>query len=98
VLVETDEVLGFVNIGPSREEEAVPETGEVTSIYLEPEVWGTGGGRLLMDEALGLLEPLGSRNASPGCSTRTVALDASTKSAVGALMARSDRSTFKGSP
>jgi hypothetical protein len=36
VLVEGDEVLGFAGIGPSRDEGAEPETGEVRAIYLDP--------------------------------------------------------------
>ncbi len=59
VLVEEPQILGFANIGPSRDEEANPETGEVRSIYLSPEAWGKGGGRSLMDDSLGLLREAG---------------------------------------
>jgi GNAT superfamily N-acetyltransferase len=59
VLVEEDEVLGFANIGPSRDDRATRETGEVRAIYLVPEVWGRGAGRLLMGEAVRFLRSAG---------------------------------------
>ena len=59
VLIDDDRVVGFVSFGASRDEPADPETGEVMAICVEPEVWGAGGGRLLMDNALGLVRDAG---------------------------------------
>lgn len=41
-------VVGFSGVGPSREEEGV---GELYTIYVEPEHWGTGAGRALIARA-----------------------------------------------
>lgn len=59
LLIDGDRVVGFVSFGASRDEPADPETGEVMAICVEPEVWGAGGGRLLMDNALGLVRDAG---------------------------------------
>ena len=45
----TEDVTGFVGFGPSREAEG---EGEIYSIYVAPEYWGTGRGRVLMERAL----------------------------------------------
>ena len=46
-------VVGFVHLCPTRDEDRYPPTvGEVTSIYVLEEVWGTGTGRALMAAAL----------------------------------------------
>lgn len=42
VLVEDPSVVGFTHLAPARDQNASPTTGEVTSIYLAPEVWGLG--------------------------------------------------------
>ncbi len=41
-------VVGFASTGPARDEEA---TGELYAIYVEPDHWGTGAGRLLLEHA-----------------------------------------------
>jgi GNAT superfamily N-acetyltransferase len=41
-------VVGFVDVVPSRDDDAAPDTAEVTSIYVLPKAWGTGAGRALM--------------------------------------------------
>jgi GNAT superfamily N-acetyltransferase len=41
--------VGFASVGPCRHE---PESGEVFSIYVRPEAWGTGSGWALMDAAV----------------------------------------------
>lgn len=54
---EAGEVVGFVNVGPSRDDgEAF---GEVRAIYLMPELWGLGFGRTLMLAALSELSARG---------------------------------------
>jgi GNAT superfamily N-acetyltransferase len=40
-----DGVVGFVSVGPSRDEQG---TGELYAIYVHPEQWSTGAGRALM--------------------------------------------------
>lgn len=44
-------VVGFAWTGPSRDADALPTTGELLAIYLEPELVGTGIGRALMARA-----------------------------------------------
>src|SRR4051812_32284506 len=51
-LVDGGEVVGFTGFGPSRDDDAGADVGEVTSIYLAPQRWGRGGGRLLMRTAV----------------------------------------------
>lgn len=41
-------VVGFASVGPSRDE---PGIGELYAIYVEPEAWGTGAGRALIERA-----------------------------------------------
>lgn len=41
-------IVGFASTGPARDEEA---TGELYAIYVEPDHWGTGAGRLLLEHA-----------------------------------------------
>ena len=45
-------VVGFASVGPSRHE---PDSGEVYSIYVRPDAWGTGSGWALMDAAVAWL-------------------------------------------
>lgn len=45
-------LLGFSHVCPSRDGDAVPGTGELTSLYLEPGSWGTGVGSELHDTAM----------------------------------------------
>lgn len=47
-----DEITGFAVFGPSRDEDATPETGELSSIYLLPSEWGRGMGRALHEECV----------------------------------------------
>lgn len=55
VLTDTGTVVGFAHFCPSRDPDASPTTGEVTSIYLSPDAWGRGGGRLLLDQVIASL-------------------------------------------
>ena len=41
-------VVGFVHVAPSRDDDAPPTTGEVTTVYLHPDAWGRGWGRALL--------------------------------------------------
>jgi GNAT superfamily N-acetyltransferase len=49
LVVEAPEPVGFAAFGPRRDE---PDQGELYAIYLHPEVWSRGLGRLLHDRVL----------------------------------------------
>jgi len=64
LVVETDVgVVGFAHVCPARDGYVDGGTGEVSAIYLLPEVWGTGHGRALMDAAVRRLGDHGYRTA-----------------------------------
>lgn len=46
------EVVGFVSIRASADDDAAPSTGELDGFYTHPSVWGKGVGRALMDAAV----------------------------------------------
>jgi L-amino acid N-acyltransferase YncA len=53
------QAVGFVNFGPSRDEDAPPgEVGEVMALYVHPTAWGTGAGGTLLRGALERLRAL----------------------------------------
>jgi ribosomal protein S18 acetylase RimI-like enzyme len=67
VLVAEDEagLHGFTAFGPTRDEdESSGQIGQIGSIYLAPDVWGTGCGRELMTAALGRLANAGYHEAT----------------------------------
>ncbi|GAB3379099.1 GNAT family N-acetyltransferase [Amycolatopsis echigonensis] len=45
-------ITGFAVFGPSRDDDATPSTGELSSIYLLPSEWGRGMGRALHEECV----------------------------------------------
>ena len=58
-------LVGFVDYSASRDGDADREqVGEVNALYLEPEAWGSGAGRLLMDAALARLTAAGFAQAT----------------------------------
>jgi len=57
-------VVGFANSGPSRDEGARQETGELRALYVVEEVRGTGVGRALHDEAIVRLRGAGFKDAT----------------------------------
>jgi ribosomal protein S18 acetylase RimI-like enzyme len=57
-------VLGYARVGPSRDDDARPGTGELYSLYLDPRRWGTGVGRALHDGALDVLATSGFTSAT----------------------------------
>lgn len=64
VAEEDGAVLGFADTCPSRDPDLDPaDSGEVTSIYLLPRIWGHGYGRGLMSAALDTLSAVGFRQA-----------------------------------
>jgi ribosomal protein S18 acetylase RimI-like enzyme len=66
LVAESDgEVVGFVDVRPSRDDDAEPDrTAELTAIYVAPQAWGTGAGRQLMAEALERLRQLEFEDAT----------------------------------
>ncbi len=62
---EAQEVLGFVHVCPSRDEQESPGTiGEITSIYVAPPEWGKGIGTKLLDCGLRRLAESGCREVT----------------------------------
>jgi ribosomal protein S18 acetylase RimI-like enzyme len=56
VAVDGERIIGYVHFGPYRDGESLDHSvGEIAAIYVDPESWGTGAGRLLMEAALGRL-------------------------------------------
>ena len=48
------QILGFVNYGRCRDEDVADErVGEIMSLYVAPDSWGHGLGRMLLGAALG---------------------------------------------
>lgn len=59
-VAERDGVLtGFTITGPYRGTDAAPGAGEVLAIYVHPDHWSTGSGRVLMVDALERLSEAG---------------------------------------
>lgn len=58
------ELAGFASYGPSRDEEAEPAVGEVSTIYVLAEAWGQGLGRQLMAGAVQRLAAAGYTQAT----------------------------------
>ena len=53
VYVQSGVVVGFANVGPSRDEGVDQEkTGEIYAIYFTPQSWGSGSGTVLADAVL----------------------------------------------
>lgn len=64
VVVERDgQVVGFVEVGPAEDADAGPATGQLRTIYLHPDLWGTGAGRRIHDAALDRLAGQGFTRA-----------------------------------
>ncbi|WP_203748989.1 GNAT family N-acetyltransferase [Cellulomonas chitinilytica] len=47
------QIVGFVSLGPSRDEDAARGDREIYSIYLDPGIWGHGVARDLMRTVIG---------------------------------------------
>lgn len=57
-------IAGFAIVGPSRDDDAGPGTGELHAINLDPAHWHSGLGRPLLDHAVTALRDLGHRDAT----------------------------------
>ena len=66
VLIAADgqDILGFASVGPSRDDDALPSTGELLSLYLVERAAGTGVGARLLTEAELALRKRGFDRAS----------------------------------
>lgn len=64
VLEDEDVLIGFCHWSPSRDDDAGPDVGEVTSIYLLSAYWRRGGGSLLMEAAVEALRSAGYATAT----------------------------------
>lgn len=56
-------VVGFASVGPSRDEDG-GGLGELYAIYVDPDAWGRGAGRNLMEGALDALRAAGFGEAT----------------------------------
>ena len=64
VAVLDERVGGFVVAGPSRDDDCGPDTAEVYAIYVEPDCWGLGVGRALMEHQISFLRRRGYEHAT----------------------------------
>ena len=56
VVAEVDgRLVGFAHVGPARDHDVGPTTGQLGTLYLDPGVWGTGVGRAVHDAGLSRL-------------------------------------------
>jgi ribosomal protein S18 acetylase RimI-like enzyme len=53
------EMRGWINIGPSRDNNAGSQTGEIWALYISPGHWGTGVGQSLLAKAAMRLPQMG---------------------------------------
>jgi GNAT superfamily N-acetyltransferase len=58
------EVIGFASVGPTRDADAPPHTGEVQAIYVTEAAAGRGAGRELFEAAQDLLRANGFERAT----------------------------------
>lgn len=64
-VTEEDGITGFVCVGPSRDADADPSRiGELQAIYVHPDAWGRGDGRLLHDTGVAWLRTAGYDEAT----------------------------------
>jgi RimJ/RimL family protein N-acetyltransferase len=62
IAVDGDEVVGFVTVAPSRDED-LPGLGEVRAVYVAPDRWRSGAGSALLAKAETLLADAGFNDA-----------------------------------
>jgi GNAT superfamily N-acetyltransferase len=64
VLQEGLDVIGFIHVAPTRDDDLPASIGEVTALYVAPSAWGVGGGRQLLDTAKASLKAAGFEAAA----------------------------------
>jgi len=47
-----DQIVGYAGVGPERDPEAPPGTGELYALFVHPDHWGSGAARALTDAAV----------------------------------------------
>lgn len=57
------EIIGFADLGPSRDPDTSDATGELYAIYVLASEWGRGAGRALMAASLEAMRAAGFREA-----------------------------------
>ena len=62
VALRDDYVVGYAGVGPERDPQAPPTTGELYALFVHPDHWGTGAGRALTDAACADLRAAGCTN------------------------------------
>jgi GNAT superfamily N-acetyltransferase len=61
---EPGHVVGFASVGACRDQDADQRAGELHALYVHPDHWGRGLGRLLHDHAMNDLRQAGFRTAT----------------------------------
>jgi ribosomal protein S18 acetylase RimI-like enzyme len=61
---DCDDVHGFATVGPSRDDDATPGTGELWALYTHPDEWRRGVGSTLVDAAKRQLRASGFSQAT----------------------------------
>jgi GNAT superfamily N-acetyltransferase len=64
VAIREHAVVGFALVGPSRDADGEAGTGELQRLYVDPDAWGSGTGKLLMAAAVGHLTAHGFERAT----------------------------------
>ena len=62
IAVENEVICGFVTTGPSQDSD-LPDVGELWAIYVDPQYWGKGVGRLLVTAGRDQMRRDGAREA-----------------------------------
>jgi GNAT superfamily N-acetyltransferase len=62
-----DRIVGFINTGPSRDDDAQSGTAEIYSIYVDPDCWDKGIGTRLLQRAVHDLRRHGYELAALWC-------------------------------
>jgi GNAT superfamily N-acetyltransferase len=63
VAARAGEIIGFADVGPSRDPDTSETTAELYAMYVLASEWGRGAGPALMDASLEALRALGFREA-----------------------------------
>jgi ribosomal protein S18 acetylase RimI-like enzyme len=63
-LSDDDTVRGFASVGPSRDDDAMPGTGELWALYTHPDAWRQGVGSALIETAKRELHAMGFQRAT----------------------------------
>jgi GNAT superfamily N-acetyltransferase len=64
VALADERIVGFATTRPSPDEDAEPDTAEVSGLYVEPDVWGQGVGGTLLESVLERLRLGGVKSAT----------------------------------